>query len=502
MYAFVDATDISGPAQMYSTSSASLARLEPTTLVSARRRAPWGRGRRGAGRGAGGSPGRAGGGQGVGRLSGLADGQGQGPLPDQGVAVAEFVGVGDFGGYAGQPLEQDPPHQAGVVGGAAGGYPDPGNLARVTLHPGQAVERHLVLHAGSERPADHFGLLVDLLEHEVVEAALLHRGGVPLGGDGGALHGIAVDGLDRRPVAGHVGDLAVLDDQEPAGVVQHRGNVGGEEGLAPAEADDEGADHPGSHDAARLSGGHRDQRVRSRGPGDSVADRLLEVPVVVGGHEVGEHLGVGLRPELHPGGLQLVAQRPEVLDDPVVDHHEVTGGVAVRMGVAVGGNPVGGPAGVTDPGPSRQRSLLEATDQAVQLSFRLGDGDRSVVGDRHAGRVVPPVFETAQPPDQHLLGRPGSHVADDPTHERLQSASAAPPEHPDGTRTGEAFRAFPDAPNRSERSAPVLHGAQPRPSDRAVRLPRHIPQWSRMQALRSRSASWDSAGDSTPVRVL
>src|SRR5256885_10427542 len=40
---------------------------------------------------------------------------------------------------------------------------------------------------------------------------------------------------------------------------------------------------------------------------------------VDGGHQVRDHLGVGVGCELDPGRLALGAQRGEVLDDPVVD---------------------------------------------------------------------------------------------------------------------------------------------------------------------------------------
>ena len=45
----------------------------------------------------------------------------------------------------------------------------------------------------------------------------------------------------------------------------------------------------------------------------------------------------------------------EVLDDAVVDDGDLAGGVAVRVGVAVGGPAVGGPAGVAQAGGAGQR---------------------------------------------------------------------------------------------------------------------------------------------------
>ena len=73
---------------------------------------------------------------------------------------------------------------------------------------------------------------------------------------------------------------------------------------------------------------HRSDEVTSSRPG-----------MVGAGHQVDGHFGVGVAGELDPGGLQFTAQDGEVLDNAVVHYGELPGGIAVRMGVAVGGRP-------------------------------------------------------------------------------------------------------------------------------------------------------------------
>ena len=59
-----------------------------------------------------------------------------------------------------------------------------------------------------------------------------------------------------------------------------------------------------------------------------------------------DHLGIGIRPELHPLDLELFLERQEVLKYPVVDDGKVAGrvevGVGVELGIAVA---VGGSVG-------------------------------------------------------------------------------------------------------------------------------------------------------------
>ena len=64
--------------------------------------------------------------------------------------------------------------------------------------------------------------------------------------------------------------------------------------------------------------------------------------------EVRDNLGVGVRDKGVAVGHQLAAQLLEVLDDAVVNHGDTAGAVQVRMGVAIRGGTMRGPAGVAD----------------------------------------------------------------------------------------------------------------------------------------------------------
>lgn len=67
------------------------------------------------------------------------------------------------------------------------------------------------------------------------------------------------------------------------------------------------------------------------------------------------HFGVRITGEFDTGRLQLGAQYREVLDDPVMDHRDLAGGILMRVRVAIGGGAVRGPAGVSHPGRRGER---------------------------------------------------------------------------------------------------------------------------------------------------
>ena len=125
-------------------------------------------------------------------------------------------------------------------------------------------------------------------------------------------------------VGGDHDGLVLTEFDGLAGVLDERGDVGAEEHLAVADADHQRGRAPGGDDGARLVGVGEHQREvalqprqhRHHGADEVARGRAV---VVLPGHQVDGDLGVGVAGELDAGGLQLGAQRGEVLDDPVVD---------------------------------------------------------------------------------------------------------------------------------------------------------------------------------------
>jgi hypothetical protein len=264
---------------------------------------------------------------------------------------------------------------------------------------------------------------VDLLEHEVLEAALLDGLQVP----GHLVHLPA----HRAPlqVEGPVGravqhpHVAVVEIHDVPGHAHHRRHVGARhEFTVGADPQQERAAVPGHHD---LVG------VPARDHGDAVgALHLLQGRrhrVLHGGalgpevvDEVHHHLGVGLGAERISQLHQLPLQDPGVLDDAVVDQGDVAGGAGVGVGVGLGGRPVGGPPGVGDPhvppGHLDGDRLLQFGELARPAH---GLEDAVVAHDRDPRRVVPPVLEAPESLQENGGRLPVAQVAYDAAHGRF-----------------------------------------------------------------------------------
>ena len=341
--------------------------------------------------------------EGVHGLAGLGDGHHEGVRVDDRVAVAELVGELHLHGDPAPVLDGVLGHRARVGGRAA--RQDDDLVDGLEL---LGVDPQLVQHqgAGGVRAAQQgvlhgLGLVVDLLLHEGLEAALLRGRGVPVHGEALALGGAAPEVRDLDGVGRDRHDLVLLELDGLAGEVDEAGDVRAEEVLPLAQADDERRVAARGHHAVRVVHVHGQQGEGTlealggqlHGAGQVLAGR---VPVDVG-EEVGGHLGVRLGEELDALGEQLLAQLGVVLDDAVVDERQPALVRHMRVGVAVGGAAVGGPPGVADADEAGGDGVLgELLGEVGELARLLPVVQLTAVHHGHTGGVVSAVFETTQ----------------------------------------------------------------------------------------------------------
>jgi hypothetical protein len=316
---------------------------------------------------------------------------------------------------------------AGVERRAARDDDDLVDVAQLLVGQPHLVEDQLPVPAETAQQGvgDRLRLLGDLLEHEVVVTALLGGGEIPVDVEGAPLAGLTGEVGDLVGVGPQHHDVVLAELDRLAGVLDERRDVGTEKHLAFADA---------QHQRGRAARGHQDVRVgrvtedegeraleaaeHGAARGDEVAAAAARLHLAP--HQVGGHLRVGVGLQIDPGGLELRAQRGEVLDDAVVHDRDVARDV--RVGVPVARATVGGPAGVADaggtrePAPARRRELrLEVGELALLL---LDPGGARAVEDGDTSRVVAAVLHPPQGLDDDREGGPVPDISDDSAHGR------------------------------------------------------------------------------------
>ena len=236
---------------------------------------------------------------------------------------------------------------------------------------------------------------------------------------------VAVEVGDPVAVGGDHHGLVLAELDGVAGVLDERRDVGADEHLAVADTDHQRRGPAGGDDRARIVGVGEHQREVALQPGQHGEHGPREIAcgvavAVRAGDQVHGDLGVGVAGELDAVGLQLLAQRGEVLDDPVVDDRDLARGVAVRVGVAVGRPAVGGPAGVAEAGAAREARGIGLGQRGFEVGQPAGapaHGQAAVAVEQgDAGRVVAAVLHPAQRVDDDAASGPRADVADDSTH--------------------------------------------------------------------------------------
>ena len=383
----------------------------------------------------------------VARLAGLRD-------PDhERVLVDHRVAVDPLGGDV--RLDRDPrplldhvaADDARVVGGAAGEDDDPAQLLELLLGVTEPLEHErAVANAVADRLGDGLGLLVDLLEHERLVAALLGAFVVPVELDRIVLDPGAVDAREDRAFGRDRDDVAVVGELHLARLLQEGGRVRGEEHLAAADPDHERRLVPRGDEHVGVIVMDDDEGEVALELGERAPDRLGEIALVVALDQVRDGLRVGLGAERVSLRDQALAELAVVLDDPVQDDRHLRAVAAgQRVRVRLGDAAVRRPARVAEPvvglGAVRARRLL----QVLEVADRADVLEPVSLAERDPGGVVAAVLESLEALEQQLLALSRPDVSDDPAH-------ASPPS-PTLIRNASENAEEPGAPPASSRAS-------------------------------------------------
>ena len=117
-----------------------------------------------------------------------------------------------------------------------------------------------------------------------------------------------------------------------------------------------------------------------------------------------------------PLALQLSTEGFKILDNAVVDNRQATGRIGMGMGIDFGRLPMGGPAGMPDARPPRQRLLLQQVCQGLQAAHTLAKLQFPSPGDRQPGGIIPPVFQPLQSIHQDGNRIPRANISHNAAH--------------------------------------------------------------------------------------
>ena len=314
-----------------------------------------------------------------------------------------------------------------MVGGAAGDDVDLMQGADVLLIQRQILQHHLVvLDAGKQALAQGIGLFHDLLDHEVLIAALLGGGDLPVDGEMLLLHRVQQAVIHFDGVSGQHGDLAVLHIAHIPGMLDDGSDVTGEEVAAVAIAQHQRAVLAGGDDLIRAVHAENTQCIGTLQTAERLGHCVHDVVFIVVVHQLGHHLGVRLGQETDPLGLKPLTQGQIIFDDAIVHHGDTTGLAHMGVRVQVRGLTVGGPAGVPQTDAAVDGcAVVHQIAQRLQAALGLVDLKTVLLPvDRNTCGVIATVLQPGQTLQQNGGRFLMTHKTDDSTHNELPPENA------------------------------------------------------------------------------
>ncbi len=271
----------------------------------------------------------------------------------------------------------------------------------------------------ADRLGDGLRLLVDLLEHERLEARLLRALVVPVERHRLVVDRRAVGGVEEPRSRRHdLDDLAVTRELHDPRLAEEGGGVRRDEHLVLAEAHHHGHLQARAHQLPGVVAVDGDEREVALELEVGTTDGLDEVALVRVLDQVGDGLGIGLGCEHVPFRRQPLTQLAVVLDDPVEHHGQLRRVLArERVRVELGHATVRRPASVTETRGGRGAAEpLGRALEVVERPDRPGVGESALLEQRDPGRVVAAILQPLEPVEQERLALPRPDVSDDPAH--------------------------------------------------------------------------------------
>ena len=270
--------------------------------------------------------------------------------------------------------------------------------------------------ARRHRIAHSLRLLVDLLEHEMLVAALFRRLGVPVDLEDLLRHHFAATVRDVHAVRLDDRHLAVVHDVGAPRARDDRRDVGRDEVLPFAETDDERVVLLRADEAIGMLARHEDERIRTFDTREHLAHRGFEIAVVDLFQKVRDDLRIRLRLEGMPLLDQFFLQRHIVFDNAVVHDGEIARAVCMRMRIAVRRAAVRRPARMTD---ADMTCWLISFDDSLEFgktTHAFFHADLSLIQDSDSRRIIAAIFKLRQSLDEKRRRLTLANITNDSTH--------------------------------------------------------------------------------------
>ncbi len=292
------------------------------------------------------------------------------------------------------------------------------------LHLVEKNVSSILRHPAQRRIANRARLLVNLFEHEVLEAALLRQNRIPGDMLDLPLYRPAVKIREMHAIGGDHGHISVRQKENVARVMQDRGHIRRHEVFVVAQPDHRRRPVARRHNLVRIVGRNHRHRKNAGQLLHRLPHRVFQgnMAAVCRAHRILLHqmsndFRIRLGGELVAFLDQLLFQAEIVLHNPVVHDHDLAGAVAVGMRIFFRRTAVRGPARVPNAVGAVQRLQADGFFQVAELALGAPQlQSLPVAGHCNSSGIVAAILQPPQALNDDWNYTLLTDVADNATH--------------------------------------------------------------------------------------
>ena len=355
----------------------------------------------------------------IARFAALADNNRQAVAVNQRITIAELARDIHLNRHTRQLLQIIFADDACMISSAAGHNENLVDITQLLARPVQLREAdgfRLRIQAAGHRIAHSLRLLINLLQHKMLKAALFRSLCVPVDLEHLLAYRRAVDILHPNVVSRHRRNFAIAHNKGAARMIDNRRNIRSDKILTLAQADNQRIILLRADNLVRLVLTHHHQTVGALHQTQHSFYGFLKITVILICQQMRYNLTVGFRQELMALSDKLLLQRQIVFDNAVMHNHEAARVIGMRMRVAVRRTAMRRPARMTNAHGARRHIAGQLLAQCVQTAHALVHADFAIFINGDTGRVISTIFQLAHAIKQEGSGLVVAYIAHNSTH--------------------------------------------------------------------------------------
>ena len=316
----------------------------------------------------------------------------------------------------------------------------------IFLSPAELLKNYsrIVLgNTGSQGVANCLRLLVNLLQHEMLIAALFSCLSIPVNLKYLLGNWLAQAIGNPYGILLYNSNLSIIYDIGATGTGNNSRNIGSDEILIITQTNNHRVVLLGANQLIRVILAHEYDGIGTLNALNNLTNGCLEIAVINFFQKMGQNLSIRVRQELMALCNQILFKSHVVLDNTVMYNRKIAMTVSMWMRVIVGWTTMGCPTGMTDTDITLRNIALNLFLQSSQTAYGLLYANLLPIENCNTSRVIATILQLGKSLNKEWGSLLATNVTNDTTHNKnLQYKTGSPMSCPNAALSCQSPNSF------------------------------------------------------------